>query len=134
MLDLARQLQWRFAATRRKRTAPHPLRTAFSNAFTPRAREALSAAQEEAQRLGHNFLGTEHILLGLLSQDGGLAASVLRELGIDHSRARQAVEDIIGRGSHADGGALCLTARSNRVLKLAVDEAQRSGQRSVGTG
>src|SRR5918911_4677032 len=101
--------------------------------FTKRARRVLTFAQEEAQRLNHNYIGTEHILLGLIREEEGLAAKVLRELGLDQSRVRQVIEEIVGRGQAAPGTRLSLTPRTKRVIELAVDEARRMGHHYIGT-
>ena len=69
--------------------------------FTKRARRVLTYAQEEATRLNHNYIGTEHLLLGLIREEEGLAAKVLRDLGVEQARVRQVVEDIVGRGQAA---------------------------------
>lgn len=101
--------------------------------FTKRARRVLSYAQEEATRLNHNYIGTEHLLLGLLREEEGLAAKVLRELGVDHNRVRRMVEDIVGRGQAPANARLTLTPRTRRVIELAVDEARRLGHHYIGT-
>jgi ATP-dependent Clp protease ATP-binding subunit ClpC len=101
--------------------------------FTKRARRVLTFAQEEAQRLNHNYIGTEHILLGLIREEEGLAAKVLRELGLDQNRVRQVIEEIVGRGQAAAGTRLSLTPRTKRVIELAVDEARRMGMHYIGT-
>jgi ATP-dependent Clp protease ATP-binding subunit ClpC len=101
--------------------------------FTKRARRVLTFAQEEAQRLNHNYIGTEHILLGLIREEEGLAAKVLRELGLDQTRVRQVIEEIVGRGQAAPGTRLSLTPRTKRVIELAVDEARRMGHHYIGT-
>jgi ATP-dependent Clp protease ATP-binding subunit ClpC len=101
--------------------------------FTKRARRVLTFAQEEAQRLNHNYIGTEHILLGLIREEEGLAAKVLRELGLDQNRVRQVIEEIVGRGQAAPGTRLALTPRTKRVIELAVDEARRMGMHYIGT-
>ncbi len=101
--------------------------------FTKRARRVLTFAQEEAQRLNHNYIGTEHILLGLIREEEGLAAKVLRELGLDQNRVRQVIEEIVGRGQAAPGTRLSLTPRTKRVIELAVDEARRMGMHYIGT-
>src|ERR687885_1972907 len=95
--------------------------------FTKRARRVLTFAQEEAQRLNHNYIGTEHLLLGLIREEEGLAAKVLRDLGLDQTRVRQVIEEIVGRGQAAPGTRLSLTPRTKRVIELAVDEARRMG-------
>ncbi len=101
--------------------------------FTKRARRVLTYAQEEATRLNHNYIGTEHLLLGLIREEEGLAAKVLRELGVEQTRVRQVVEDIVGRGQAAPGTRLSLTPRTKRVIELAVDEARRMGHHYIGT-
>lgn len=101
--------------------------------FTKRARRVLTFAQEEAQRLNHNYIGTEHILLGLIREEEGLAAKVLRDLGLDQTRVRQVIEEIVGRGQAAPGTRLSLTPRTKRVIELAVDEARRMGHHYIGT-
>jgi ATP-dependent Clp protease ATP-binding subunit ClpC len=101
--------------------------------FTKRARRVLTYAQEEATRLNHNYIGTEHLLLGLIREEEGLAAKVLRDLGVNQDRARQVIEDIVGRGNAPVGARLNLTPRTKRVIELAVDEARRLGHRYIGT-
>ncbi len=101
--------------------------------FTKRARRVLTYAQEEAVRLNHNYIGTEHLLLGLIREEEGMAAKVLRDLGIDQNRVRQVVEDIVGRGQATPGARLSLTPRTKRVIELAVDEARRLGHHYIGT-
>jgi ATP-dependent Clp protease ATP-binding subunit ClpC len=101
--------------------------------FTKRARRVLTYAQEEAVRLNHNYIGTEHLLLGLIREEEGMAAKVLRDLGVDQNRVRQIVEDIVGRGQAAAGTRLSLTPRTKRVIELAVDEARRLGHHYIGT-
>ena len=101
--------------------------------FTKRARRVLTFAQEEATRLNHNYIGTEHVLLGLIREEEGLAAKVLRDLGVDQARVRQVVEDIVGRGQATAGTRLSLTPRTKRVIELAVDEARRMGHHYIGT-
>jgi predicted nucleotide-binding protein len=93
----------------------------------------LTYAQEEATRLNHNYIGTEHLLLGLIREEEGLAAKVLRDLGVEQARVRQVVEDIVGRGQAAPGTRLSLTPRTKRVIELAVDEAQKRGHHYIGT-
>lgn len=101
--------------------------------FTKRARRVLSLAQEEAQRLNHNYIGTEHLLLGLVREENGVAVRVLRELGIDPRQIRERVERTVGRGQRALYGKLSLTPRTKRVIELAVDEARRLGHHYIGT-
>ena len=101
--------------------------------FSERARRALTFAQEEAQRFNHNYIGTEHILLGLVRESEGVAAKVLTNLGIDLNKVRAAVEFIIGRGGKSTSTELGLTPRAKRVIELAVDEARRLNHNYVGT-
>src|SRR5436309_8465945 len=92
------------------------------NKFTERARKVLTLAQEEAQRFQHNYIGTEHLLLGLVREGEGVAAKVLTNLGIQLSDVRAAIEYIIGRGDHAAPGDIGLTPRARIVIELAVEE------------
>jgi ATP-dependent Clp protease ATP-binding subunit ClpA len=101
--------------------------------FTERARKVLQLAQEEAERFNHNYIGTEHILLGLAREGDGVAARVLRNLGIDLHKVRSAVEFIIGRGDRMVLGEIGLTPRAKRVIELAVDEARRLNHHYIGT-
>jgi ribosomal protein L37AE/L43A len=101
--------------------------------FTERARKVLSLAQEEAQRLQHNYIGTEHLLLGLVGEGEGVAAKVLTHLGVDLEKVRKAVEGIIGRGERVVLGEIGLTPRAKKVIELAVDEARRLNHDFIGT-
>jgi ribosomal protein L37AE/L43A len=101
--------------------------------FTERARNVMRLAQEEAQRLHHNYIGTEHLLLGLLREGEGVAAHVLTRLGVDLEQTRQAVEGIIGRGEHLLSGEIGLTPRAKKVLELAVGEARHLHHHYIGT-
>ena len=93
----------------------------------------LSLAQEEAQRFNHNYIGTEHILLGLVRETEGVAARVLANLGVDLNKVRSAVEFIIGRGERPSQGEIGLTPRAKKVVELAVDEARRMNHTYIGT-
>jgi ATP-dependent Clp protease ATP-binding subunit ClpC len=93
----------------------------------------LSLAQEEAQRFNHNYIGTEHILLGLVRETEGVAARVLSSLGVDLTKVRSAVEFIIGRGEKPAQGEIGLTPRAKKVVELAVDEARRMNHTYIGT-
>jgi len=93
----------------------------------------LTLSQEEAQRFNHNYIGTEHILLGLVREGEGVAAKVLASLGVDLEKVRSAVEYIIGRGEKATSGEIGLTPRAKRVIELAVDEARRLNHNYIGT-
>jgi len=101
--------------------------------FTERARKVLTLAQEEAQRFNHNYIGTEHILLGLVREGEGVAAKVLSNLGVELDKVRSAVEFIIGRGERTISGEIGLTPRAKRVIELAVDEARRLNHNYIGT-
>ncbi len=101
--------------------------------FSERARRVLSLAQEEAQRFNHNYIGTEHILLGLVRETEGVAARVLSGLAVDLSKVQSAVEFIIGRGEKPTQGEIGLTPRAKKVVELAVDEARRMNHTYIGT-
>ena len=101
--------------------------------FSERARRVLSLAQEEAQRFHHSYIGTEHILLGLVRETDGVAAKVLGNLGVELKKVRSAVEFIIGRGERATTGEIGLTSRAKKVIELAVDEARRLNHHYIGT-
>ncbi|MHB8621463.1 MAG: Clp protease N-terminal domain-containing protein, partial [Chloroflexota bacterium] len=90
-------------------------------------------AQEEAQRFNHNYIGTEHLLLGLVREGEGVAAKVLGNLGVELNKVRSAVEFIIGRGDRMVVGEIGLTPRAKKVIELAVDEARRLGHHYIGT-
>ncbi len=101
--------------------------------FTERARRVLTLAQEEAQRFNHNYIGTEHLLLGLVREGDGVAARVLSNLGVELTKVRSAVEFIIGRGDRQSTGEIGLTPRAKKVIELAVDEARRLSHSYIGT-
>ena len=101
--------------------------------FTERSRKVLSLAQEEAQRFQHNYIGTEHLLLGLVREGEGVAAKVLANLGVEPNKVRDAVEFIIGRGDRIVLGEIGLTPRAKKVIELAVDEARRLNHHYIGT-
>jgi excisionase family DNA binding protein len=115
-----------------KHTTPAELLNRFDR-FTKRARHVLELAQEEAQRFQHNYIGTEHLLLGLLREGEGVAAQVLTNLGIEAAQARHAVEAIVGRGERIVLGELGLTPRTKKVFEFAADEAQRLNHDFIGT-
>jgi len=93
--------------------------------FSEPARKVLTLAQEEAQRLKHNYIGTEHLLLGLVREGDGVAAKALTGLGFELDKVRSSVVIIIGRGDSLLVGAMNLTPRVKKVLELAVDEARQ---------
>ena len=101
--------------------------------FTERARKSLALAQEEAQRLRHNYIGTEHLLLGLIREGGGIAALVLTRMNVDLDTVRSKVEEVIGAGNKAVSGDIGLTPRAKKVIELAVDEAQQLKHDYIGT-
>jgi ATP-dependent Clp protease ATP-binding subunit ClpC len=101
--------------------------------FTKRARRVLSRAQEEAHRLNHRYIGTEHILLGLVAEDGGVALRVLESLDISADQVRAAVDRTVGQGSRRVFAQPALTPRTKRVIELSVDEARRLGHHYIGT-
>jgi len=101
--------------------------------FTVRARRALRFSGEEARRFQHNYIGTEHLLLGLVRENGGIAAAVLRNLGVEINKVRSAVEFILGRGDRSVPGTLGLTPRTKKVIELAADEARRLNHDYIGT-
>ena len=100
--------------------------------FTQRARRVLSLAHEEAERLHHNFIGTEHLLLGLIREEGGVAGRVMRELGLDAARVNDMVERLSGQGRHS-GGRIELAPSTEQVLQHAIEEARRMGHHYIGT-
>jgi ATP-dependent Clp protease ATP-binding subunit ClpC len=101
--------------------------------FSERARRVLTSAQEEAQNLNHGYIGTEHILLGLIREEEGVAAKVLNNLGVGLGKIRSAVEYIVKRGERTTTGEIGLTPRAKRVIELAIDEARRLGHSYIGT-
>jgi hypothetical protein len=101
--------------------------------FTERSRRALSLAKQEAIRLNHSYIGTEHLLLGIVLEEQGIAARVLRSMGVELSEIRSAVEFIVGRGEVPHLGELLLTSRAKRAIQFAVDEADRIGDTYIGT-
>ncbi len=101
--------------------------------FTERSRKVFSLAQEEAKLFNHNYIGTEHLLLGLIRERDGIAARVLANLGVDLSKVRSAVVFIIGRGDGLVVGEPGLTPRAKKVIELAMDEARRLNNHYIGT-
>ncbi len=101
--------------------------------FTDRARKVLTLAQEEAQRLQHNYIGTEHLLLGLVRGGEGVAVKVLNNLGVELQQIRKAIEFITGRGDRDAPGEVGLTPRAKHAIELAVDEARRLNHQYIGT-
>jgi ATP-dependent Clp protease ATP-binding subunit ClpC len=101
--------------------------------FTQRARRVLSLAQEEAERMQHSHIGTEHLLLGLMREEGGVAGRVLRELGLRTSQVEQIVERLTSTSRRAGVTRMDLSPATKKVLELAVDEARRMGHHYIGT-
>jgi ATP-dependent Clp protease ATP-binding subunit ClpA len=101
--------------------------------FTDQARRVVVLAQEEARLLGHGYIGTEHILLGLIAEGEGLAAQALASLGIGLDAAREQVAEIIGEGTGEPSGHIPFTPRAKKVLELSLREAQRLGDSYIGT-
>lgn len=101
--------------------------------FTQRARRVLSLAQEEAERLNHNYIGSEHLLIGLLREEGGVAGRVLRDVGLEVGRVQAMVERMVGTGTRTPFTKIELAPTTKRVLELAVEEARRMGQHYIST-
>src|SRR5205809_4055922 len=101
--------------------------------FTDRARRVVVLAEEEARMLNHNYIGTEHILLGLIHEGEGVAAKALESLGISLDAVRQQVEEIIGQGQQAPSGHIPFTPRAKKVLELSLREALQLGHNYIGT-
>jgi excisionase family DNA binding protein len=112
--------------------SPTAVRDRFDK-FTEPARHAMTLAQEEARNFQHNYIGTEHLLLGLIRETEGTAAQVLTGLGIELEKVRMAVDFIIGRGDVVVSNEVGLTPRAKKVIELAVDEARRMQHRYLGT-
>ncbi len=101
--------------------------------FTERARKVVVLAQEEARHFNHNYIGTEHLLLGLLREDEGVAARALGSLNVTLDEVREQVESIVGYGEEGTGGQAPFTPRSKKVLELALREALQLGHNYIGT-
>ena len=101
--------------------------------FTERAREVVVLAQDEARRLKHNYIGTEHLLLGLLRDEEGMAARVLESLEITADQVRAEVARVVGQGDEAAAGQIPFTPRAKKVLELALREAQSLRHSHIGT-
>lgn len=101
--------------------------------FTERARRSIILAQEEAQRLGNNYIGTEHLLLGIISEGESVAAKVLESLGVSLGNVRKEVEAIVGKGAHAGSGDMTFTPRAKKVIELAFEEARALAHNYIGT-
>jgi ATP-dependent Clp protease ATP-binding subunit ClpC len=106
----------------------------YQQRFTERAQRSLLLAQEEARRLDFNFVGTEHLLLGLIREGEGVAARALMGLGVDLDKARAEVEKLVGRGSTPGASEIGLTPRAKKVvLELSQEEARHLGHNYIGT-
>jgi ATP-dependent Clp protease ATP-binding subunit ClpA len=101
--------------------------------FTDRARRVVVLAQEEARMLNHNYIGTEHFLLGLIHEGDGVAARALESLGISLEVVRQHVEEMIGQGQQAPSGHIPFTPRAKKALELSLRESQQLGHNYIGT-
>ncbi|HHX88026.1 MAG TPA: ATP-dependent Clp protease ATP-binding subunit [Firmicutes bacterium] len=101
--------------------------------FTERAQQVLVLAQEEAKRLSHNFIGTEHLLLGLVREGSGVAARALQNMEVDLNKVRQEVERIIPKGDKFMASGISYTPRAKRVVELAIEEGQNLGHNYIGT-
>src|SRR5439155_10046636 len=101
--------------------------------FTERARQVVVLAQDEARSLNHNYIGTEHLLLGLLREDEGVGASVLESLGVTLEEVRAQVARIVGQGDDVMSGQIPFTPRAKKVLELSLKEAVRLGHNHIGT-
>ncbi len=101
--------------------------------FTEQTRQVLHFAKEEALRFQHNYIGSEHLLLGLIREEHDIAAKVLKSLGADLAGARNSIYILIGRGVHAVDGEVALSQRSQELLQIAGEEARCLGYASIGT-
>jgi ATP-dependent Clp protease ATP-binding subunit ClpA len=101
--------------------------------FTDQARRVVVVAQEESRKLGHDYIGTEHILLGILGAGESVAVQALASLGVSLEAAREQVEEIVGRGSHEVSGHIPFTPRAKKVLELSLREAIQLGHNYIGT-
>ena len=101
--------------------------------FTDRARRVVVQAQEEARTLNHSYIGTEHILLGLIREGAGVGAKALESLGISLEAVRRQVEETIGRGQHSPSGHIPFTPQAKKVLELSLSEALQLHHSYIGT-
>ncbi len=114
-------------------TDPPPSNRFPVDKFTERARKVLSLAQEEAQRFRHNYIGTEHLLLGLIREEGGIAAKVLQALGLEQAELRKDIEATFKPGDNIKLGEIGLTASAKKTIELAIGEARRLNHHYIGT-
>src|SRR4030081_1258200 len=101
--------------------------------FTERAKKVLTLAQEEAERSHHSYIGTEHLLLGLLREGEGLAAKVLNNLGVEINKVRATIESVLGRNERIIIQQIIPTSRVKKVIEISFEEARRMGNNYVGT-
>ena len=101
--------------------------------FTERAKKVLTLAQEEAERSHHSYIGTEHLLLGLLREGEGLAAKVLNNLGVEINKVRSTIESVLGRNERIIIQQIIPTSRVKKVIEISFEEARRMGHNYVGT-
>lgn len=101
--------------------------------FSEGARKVLTKAQEEAKRLGHGYIDTEHILLGIVDEEAGVAAKILTNLGVPLAKVRAAVEFVVGKGERRTAGDISLAPRAKRAIEVAVDEARRLNSNYIGS-
>ena len=101
--------------------------------FTQRARRVLSLAHQEAERARQNNIGTEHLILGLMDEEGGVAGRVLRDLGMTPERVREVVQRVSGAATNFDPNHIELAAETQQVLEYAIEEARRLGHHYIGT-
>jgi hypothetical protein len=120
-------------ARRPRRLRGREERGSMFERFTNRGRRVVVLAQEEARLLNHNYIGTEHLLLGLIHEAEGVAAKALESLGISLEAVRAQVEEIIGQGETAPGGHIPFTPRAKKVLELSLREANQLGHNYIGT-
>src|SRR5579863_4317966 len=125
--------RWPPGPTERWRQVARRARQRMFERFTDRARRVVVLAQEEARMLQHNYIGTEHLLLGLVHESEGVAAKALESLGIGLEAVRQQVKEIIGQGQQAPSGHIPFTPRAKKVLELALREAIQLGHNYIGT-
>ena len=128
--DLGPWLAWSHAAAA---VVPVAEEVEMFERFTDRARRVVVLAQEEARMLNHNYIGTEHILLGLVREGEGVAAKALEAMDISLNGVREQVQEIIGEGSHAPSGHIPFTPRAKKVLELSLREALQLGHNYIGT-
>lgn len=125
--DFFGKVNLQMSSSRREKASRGVTKAMFER-FTEKAIKVIMLSQEEARRLGHNFVGTEQILLGLIGEGTGIAAKVLKSMGINLKDSRVEVEKIIGRGSGFVAVEIPFTPRAKRVLELSLEEARQLGK------